>query len=107
MYFGGGRLGINIKLKFKKVKALQFICDINKVLLVADGLDFEFSGFGLSEFITTINKLEQSSLLNVKYKVTVAQRKASMPTNPNPVIVNRLNNFRFYTSVNLNEFDQV
>lgn len=81
-------------------------CEV-KVLLVADGLDFEFNGGGLSEFITTFNKLEQSSLLNVKYKVTVAQRTGAMPSNPNPVITNRLNNFRFDTSVTLNDFDQV
>jgi hypothetical protein len=82
-------------------------CEV-KVLLVTDGsLDFETGGFGLSEFITTFNKLEQQSFLNVSYKVTVAYRGLTVPSNPNPVIVNRLANFNFDTSVTLNDFDQV
>lgn len=82
-------------------------CEVN-VLLVADGsLNFEEEGFGLSEFITAFNKLEQQSLWNVNYKVTVAHRGGVTPFNPNPVIVNRLANFNFDSSVVLNQFDQV
>lgn len=82
-------------------------CEVN-VLLVADGgLSFDTNTFGLSEFVTTFNKLQQQSFLNVKYNVTVAYRGPTMPANPNPIIVSKLANFNFDTSVTLNNFDQV
>jgi hypothetical protein len=84
------------------------------VLLVCDGsLNFGPGGFGLSEFITTFNKLQQQSWLNVTYRVTLAHRSASpvgtdpMHSSPNPVIVNRITGFSFDTSVTLNNFDEV
>jgi hypothetical protein len=82
-------------------------CEVNVLLVTDGGLDFETGGFGLSEFITTFNKLQQQSFLNVRYKVTIGHRGGIMPVNPNPVIVNRLANFNFNTSVTLNDFDQV
>ena len=82
-------------------------CVVNVLLVTDGGLSFEGNTFGLSEFITTFNKLEQQSLINVKYNVTVAYRGATAPVNPNPIIVSRLANFNFDTSVTLNNFDQV
>lgn len=86
-------------------------CIVN-VLLVADGLDFSINGFGLSEFITTFQKLEQQSLFNIRYRVTLAHRYDPGITTDsmaagNPFIYNRIVNFNFDTSVTLNDFDQV
>jgi len=76
-----------------------------KVLIVADGaLNFGFGGFGLSEFLTTFNELEAQSYVN--YEVTLAHR--GLATNsPNPVVINHISNFKFDSSVNLDDFDQV
>lgn len=86
-------------------------CVVN-VLLVADGLDFSINGFGLSEFITTFQKLEQQSLYHIRYRVTLAHRyNPGIATDAmaagNPFIYNRIVNFNFDTSVTLNDFDQV
>jgi hypothetical protein len=78
-------------------------CEV-KVLIVCDGLNFDTGGFGLSEFLTTFNKLEMQS--TVDYKVTLAHR-GTIVNSPNPVVVNHISNFNFVNSVNLNDFDQV
>lgn len=83
----------------------QFAPCIINVLIVCDGgLNFHTADFGLSEFLTTFNKLE--ALSNVNYKVTIAHR-AGIIVSPNPVVVNTISNFKFDTSVNLKNFDQV
>lgn len=89
-------------------------CVVNVLLVCDGGLNFGPGGFGLSEFITSFNKLEQQSFVNIKYKVTLAHRSVN-PTgtdpmhllNPNPVISGRETGFHFVTSVNLKSFDQV
>ena len=79
-------------------------CEV-KVLIVCDGgLNFDTGGFGLSEFLTTFNKLEAQS--TVDYKVTLAHR-GFIVNSPNPVVVNHISGFNFSTSVSLNSFDQV
>ncbi|TAE90263.1 MAG: hypothetical protein EAY81_00990 [Bacteroidetes bacterium] len=81
---------------------------IANVLIVADGsLNFEFGSFGLSEFLTSFNKLNQILFSNIRYKVTIAHRDSQTPVNTNNVVVNRIANFDFATSVNLNDFDQI
>ena len=76
-----------------------------KVLLVCDsGLNFGVGGFDLSEFLTTFNELESQSFVN--YEVTLAHRQ-TITNSPNPVVVDHISNFRFDTSVNLDDFDQV
>ncbi len=85
-------------------------CVVNVLLVTDGGLDFGLGPFGLSEFITTFQKLEQQSLINVRYKVTLAHRRNvtnAQMLDPNPFITNRIKNFNFDTSVNLNSFDQV
>lgn len=90
-------------------------CVVNVLVVTDGGLNFTIRGFGLSEFLLSFNKLEQESLTNIRYKVTIAHRNQnfSAPSpdpnlaNPNPIIVNRISNFKFDTSVNLNDFDQV
>lgn len=85
-------------------------CEVNVLLVTDGGLDFGIGGFGLSEFITTFQKLEQQSFVNIRYKVTLAHRRSVSPLqmlDPNPFIVNRITNFDFDTSVTLNTFDQV
>ncbi len=79
-------------------------CDV-KVLIVCDGsLNYGTGGFHLSEFLTTFNELEARS--SVDYKVTLAHR-GSIINSPNPVVVDHIGGFRFDTSVNLSDFDQV
>ena len=87
-------------------------CEVNVLLVCDGGLDFSTDGFGLSEFITSFRKLEQNSMVHIKYKVTLAHRRnvsdfAMQNPSSNPVIVNRIKNFNFDTSVTLNNFDQV
>ena len=89
-------------------------CVVNVLLVCDGGLNFGPGGFGLSEFITSFNKLEQQSFVNIKYKVTLAHRSAN-PTGtdpmhqliPNSVITDRKTEFHFVNSVNLKSFDQV
>jgi len=76
-----------------------------KVLVVTDGaLNFGSGGFGLSEFLTAFNALETQSWVN--YEVTLAHR-SSIINSPNPVVVNHISNFKFDSSVNLSDFDQL
>lgn len=91
-------------------------CEVNVLIVTDGGLDFGLSGFGLSEFITSFAKLEQESLTNIRYKVTLAHRKSLVALQnqgldpmllSNTSIHNRINSFNFDTSVNLNSFDQV
>lgn len=74
-------------------------------MIVCDGgLNFDLGEFGVSEFLTTFNQLETVS--NVDYQVTLAHRD-SIVLSSNPVVTNHISNFKFDTSVNLNNFDQV
>lgn len=87
------------------IPGLQFAPCVINVLIVCDGaLNFHAGDFGLSEFLTTFNKLE--SLSNVDYRVTIAHR-GNVNAVPNPVVVNSISSFKFDTSVNLKNFDQV
>lgn len=79
-------------------------CVINVLIVCDGGLNFNTGDFGLSEFLTTFNKLEAQS--NVNYRVTIAHR-AGIIVSPNPVVVSVISNFKFDTSVNLKNFDQV
>lgn len=85
-------------------------CEVNVLLVTDGGLDFGIGGFGLSEFITTFQKLQQNSFLHVHYKVTLAHRNnvsnAQMLIS-NPFITDRIINFKFDTSVTLSNFDEV
>jgi len=79
-------------------------CQVNVLIVCDGGLNFDTGGFGLSEFLTTFNQLEATTW--VDYRVTLAHRGVIL-NSPNPVVVNHLpNNFNF-TSVNLNDFDQI
>lgn len=76
-----------------------------KVLIVCDGgLNFNSDGFGLSEFLTTFNELDANTCND--YEVTVAHR-GNISVMPNPIIINQIPGFKFDTSVNLTDFDQV
>jgi len=109
---------LEVKPEFLKDFALKWWwfkpCVVNVLLVCDGGLNFGPGGFGLSEFITSFNKLEQQSFVNIKYKVTLAHRSQN-PTgtdpmhqlNPNPVISDRITGFHFVNSVNLKSFDQV
>lgn len=85
-------------------------CIVN-VLVVADGdLNFGIGRFGLTEFITTFQRLEQHGFIHIHYRVTLAHRRNVTPAlmmDSNPFIANRITNFNFDTSVTLNNFDQV
>ena len=92
-------------------------CQVN-VLLVADGgLHFGLDDFGLSEFITSFQKLEQESSVNIRYKVTLAHRSLNPGgvdpmLNSNTSIVNRITNFAFApisgkNTTPLTAFDQI
>lgn len=89
-------------------------CVVHVLIVTDGGLDFGLGGFGLSEFINTFEKLEQVSLTNIEYRVTLAHRQD--PTNgfgidpmlnSNSTIHNRIIDFRFDQSVTLSSFDQV
>jgi hypothetical protein len=86
-------------------------CEVNVLLVTDGGLDFGIGDFGLSEFVNTFQKLEQQSLINVKYNVTLAHRSSVSPAQmliSNPFIVNRITEFTFdKIGFNLNNFDQV
>ena len=76
-----------------------------KVLIVTDGgLNYGTTGFGFSEFLTTFNALEAQTSIN--YEVTLAHRQGII-NSTNSVVVNHIGNFKFDTSVNLNDFDQL
>jgi len=79
-------------------------CRVNVLIVCDGGLNFDTGGFGLSEFLTTFNKLEATSW--VDYRVTLAHRGAII-NSPNPVVVNHIPDFKFDTSVKLGDFDQV
>lgn len=79
-------------------------CRVNVLIVCDGGLNFGIGGFDLSEFLTTFNHLEATRW--VDYRLTLAHRGAIV-TSPNPVVVNHISNFKFDTSVNLNDFDQV
>jgi hypothetical protein len=81
-------------------------CVVNVLIVTDGGLNFDTGGSGLSEFLTTFNRLETESSININYRVTLAHRGAIV-NSPNPVVVNHISNFNFATSVNLNDFDQV
>lgn len=80
-------------------------CVINVLIVCDGGLNFGTGDFDLSEFLTTFNRLEESSS-NADYRVTIAHR-GGIIVSPNPVIVGYIPNFEFDTSVNLTDFDQV
>jgi len=116
------RIALTRKLMIKKPEFLKEFaprwwwfgpCVVNVLLVTDGGLDFGLGPFGLSEFITTFQKLEQQSFSNISYKITLGHRLNATPSqllNPNPFlvnIVNRIPNFNFDTSVNLNSFDQI
>ena len=76
-----------------------------KVLIVTDGgLKFDTTAGGLSEFLTTFNQLQATTWNN--YQLTLGHRTSS-PSSSNPLVVNHFNNFKFDTSVAINDFDQV
>lgn len=79
-------------------------CTVNVLIVCDGGLNFGTGGFDLSEFLTTFNELEAQTWVN--YRVTLAHRNAII-NSPNPVVVNHISNFKFDTSVNLKDFDQV
>ena len=81
-------------------------CNI-KVLIVCDGgLNFGTGSGGLSEFLTTFNRLQASTWNN--YQLTLGHRQPIVATSPNPLVVNTITTpFNFQTSVNLNDYDQV
>ncbi len=81
-------------------------CEVNVLIVCDGGLNFGTSGGGLSEFLTTFNELEAQSPVWINYKVTLGHRTAAV-NSPNPVVVNHISNFKFDTSVNLEDFDQV
>jgi hypothetical protein len=77
-----------------------------KVLVVTDGgLDFGTGGFGLSEFLMAFNQLQSNTWNN--YQITLGHRGPNAFSNPNPLVVAELHNFKFDTSVTLNDFDQI
>ncbi len=77
-----------------------------KVLVVVDGLNFGFGGFGLSEFLTAFNELEAQH--HVNYELTLADRGPGLPPLNNPVAVDAKNNFKFDApGIDLNNFDQI
>jgi len=76
-----------------------------KVLIVTDGgLNFGTSGFDFSEFLTAFNALEAQS--SIDYEVTLAHR-GTITNSLNSTVVNQINGFKFDSSVNLNDFDQL
>lgn len=90
-------------------------CEVNVLIVTDSFLHFGLNDFGLSEFITSFNKLEQQRLLNIRYKVTLAHRQDPAFTssgidpmlNSSSFITQRITNFDFENSVNLALFDQV
>jgi hypothetical protein len=79
-------------------------CQVNVLIVCDGGLNYDTGGFGLSEFLTTFNKLESTSW--VDYSLTLAHR-GTIINSPNPVVVKHISSFNFETSVNLDDFDQV
>lgn len=91
-------------------------CVVNVLIVTDGGLDFGLGGFGLSEFITSFERLEQESNVNIQYRVTLGHRKSQASLQfqgidpmllTNNTIHNRITDFNFDTSVTLSSFDQV
>lgn len=79
-------------------------CKANVLIVTDKFLNFGTGGFGLSEFLTTFNALENAS--SIDYRVTLAHR-SGITQNQNPVVVNHISDFRFDSSVDLNGFEQI
>ncbi len=79
-------------------------CTVKVLILTDGGLNFGIGGFDLSEFLTSFNQLQATTLNN--YELTLGHRGTITP-NTNPLVVNQISNFNFQTSVALSDFDQV
>ena len=79
-------------------------CPVDVLIVCDGGLNFDTGAFGLSEFLTAFNELEATTWVN--YRVTLAHRGVII-NSTNPVVINHIGSFKFDTSVNLNDFDQV
>ena len=91
------------------------------VLIVVDGLDYNpLDGFGLTEFVKIFEEIQNQSLTNIEYRVTLAHTSDLSGGDPTYDINNdirmfasysfihqRIHQFDFASSVNLNTFDQV
>ncbi len=86
-------------------------CQVHILIVIDGGLTYNpLSALGLTEFVKTFEDMQNQALTNIQYKVTLAHRGnpgAAGMFSSYSFIQNRITNFNFDTSVNLNSFDQV
>ncbi|MGH1334836.1 MAG: hypothetical protein ACRBFS_01815 [Aureispira sp.] len=81
------------------------VCPV-KVLIVCDGsLNFGYAGFHLSEFLTIFPELKRQE--KRRYEVTLGHRTGNLSSSNNRAVVNQIANFKFDSSVKLEDFDQL